>query len=61
MTEFTRIAIKVVRIMASDDTLRTAGSEEAIEATVMSIDWGNVEVAINEQLPEGYYCKVDDA
>jgi hypothetical protein len=47
--------------MASGETMRTAGSEEAIETTVKVIDWSQVEDAINDQLPDGYYCKVDDA
>jgi hypothetical protein len=56
-----RVANKVLRVMASDEVARTAGSEQAIEDTVTSIDWSQVEDAVNDQLPEGYYCKLDDA
>ena len=59
--ESVKVTSKVVRVMASGETMRTAGSEEAIETTVKVIDWSQVEDAINDQLPDGYYCKVDDA
>ena len=50
-----KLVTKVVRIMRKDE------SPDAEEATILaSVDWNDVEDSLNDQLPEGYYAKIDD-
>ena len=58
--EATRVTGKNLRVMASAETMQSADSEQDVENVVSGIDWSAVEDAVNDQLPDGYYCKLDD-
>lgn len=53
------VATMKLRVMGPDVLLGHA-TEKEIEETVQSINWAAVEDSINDQLPEGYYAKVDE-
>lgn len=50
-----RIATMTIRIMADEDR-----SDDENQRVVDDLDWGDVADNINETLPEGYYCKIED-
>jgi hypothetical protein len=61
-----RVTQKTLRVMGPDVTLLNDPEdreiqEEEIEHTVKNIVWERVVDEINDQLPEGYYAKIDDA
>lgn len=57
-----KITSKVLRIMGPDATSYPdiELAERGIEQQVSEIDWGQAEDAINDQLPDGWYCKLED-
>ena len=65
MANIVKVAIKVLRVMGPDvmelnsPTDRKIAEEE-IERTVNTIDWSSIEDAANDNLPDGYYAKIDD-
>lgn len=57
-----KISAKMIRIMGPglrlDDNLTVY--DERNQSALDGIDWLEVEDVVNNQLPEGYYCKVED-
>jgi hypothetical protein len=54
----TTYAIIKIRIEGPESTDDKAGL--TIDDYIESIDWSNVEGLINDSLPEGYYCKIEE-
>ena len=51
-----RIAHMSVRVMGPDDA-----PDDINQEVNDGLNWSQVEDSINDQLPDGYYCKVEDA
>jgi hypothetical protein len=53
---YMQVASKVVRIMSD-----YRNDDDRNQKVVDDTNWSQVEDALNDQLPAGYYAKVDDA
>lgn len=56
-----RLATKAIRIESNFAGATPGDTDIANQQVYNSIDWSKAEDAINSQLPDGYYAKVDDA
>ena len=56
------VATYKVRIMGPDvvDYPDIELAEKGIEIQVSEVDWNMIENLINDQLPDGWYCKIED-
>jgi hypothetical protein len=65
---YAQVTSKHIRIMGpdaktfagSDNPAQLGAIEAGIETEVGMIDWSDIEGRISDQLPEGYYCKIED-
>lgn len=50
-----KITTKTIRVMAPNEATDSE-NEDVVEA----MNWSHIEDSINDQLPDGYYCKLED-
>lgn len=60
-----QVVSKTLRVMGPNvtelDEEDREPTEQQIESVVQNLDWSMIEQLVSDSMPNGYYCKIEDA